>query len=145
MPSPCMKIISHTPWITLSKFNQNESYHCHLALCRRHQERNKKIIIWSKDLVIQYIQVGRAFGTSCSQIETWSMNSMNMNSHGKFLSICLVKSRWWLFFWPYGVYVSCWYAPLMKNTTESFQQGAFYQLKFDFKTKSTLKAIHHQL
>lgn len=42
---------SHIPWTTLSQFEPDESWECHLAICLWHGKRK---LHWWKNLVIQY-------------------------------------------------------------------------------------------
>ena len=39
--NPCVKIMSHAPWATLSQYETNESWHCHLGILPCHQGRKK--------------------------------------------------------------------------------------------------------
>ena len=54
--NPCVKMMSHAPWTTLSQFEPDESWHFSLGICPCHQGR--KLHWWKKKkkLLIQYIQ-----------------------------------------------------------------------------------------
>ena len=87
--NPCVKMMSHAPWTTLSQFEPNESWHCHLGICPCHQGKKNPLVEERGHPVYS--------GSQLSTINVDSSDLMTFFHCSRVQSLCSL-ANWSLFF-----------------------------------------------